>query len=172
MSDEITHNYTSGAALYACRFQRNGNVFLTDGASDEVWGTGGRDANYYDVAMTEEGVSGHYKGDFDASGNIAAGIYPVVIRVGAVPANDDVILGQGSIHWDGTAEIDSALDEVIEGTLTYRQAMRLLLAVWANISSGGGTSTITYRDYEDTKDRISGTVDKDGNRTAIVKDVT
>jgi hypothetical protein len=85
----------------------DGDVFLTSGASDEVWGTGGRDADDYDVAMTEEDGSGHYKGDFDASGNIGAGIYhvSVYLRAGANPADSDVALAQGVIEWDGSNEI-------------------------------------------------------------------
>jgi len=107
MSDEITHNAGPGLNLYAVRWQPNGNVFLTNGASDEVWGTAGRDADDYDVAMTEEDSSGHYKADFDASGNIAAGEYPITIyqRGGAAAADADLPIGQGSLSWDGTAEI-------------------------------------------------------------------
>ena len=107
MADEITHNFVTGQTLYACRFQTDGNVFLTSGASDEVWGTGGRDADDYDVQMTEEDSCGHYKADFDASSNIAAGVYHVVVYLqsGANPVDADVALAQGEIYWDGTNEI-------------------------------------------------------------------
>lgn len=114
MADEITHNAAPGLNLYICRFQPNGNVFLTDGSADEVWGTAGRDANDYDVAMTEStvGVSGHYKADFDTSSNIAANAagkpYKVSAykRVGGVPADSDIpAIAQGEIEWDGSAEI-------------------------------------------------------------------
>ena len=104
MADEIAHDYISGATLYACRFQLNGDVFLSNGASDEVWGTGGRDADDYDIAMPESGSSGHYVGDFDASGNIAAGFYRVTVYVqaGANPADSDVAVARGEGEWDGT----------------------------------------------------------------------
>jgi hypothetical protein len=110
MSDEITHNAASGLNLYACRFQANGDVFVTDGSSDEVWGTGGHTADTYDVALTEEDSSGHYKADFDASGNIAAGHYYVVVylQAGANPSDSDVAIAQGSLDWDGSAEITLA----------------------------------------------------------------
>jgi len=109
MSDEITHNAPTGLTLYACRYQPNGDVFLTDGATDEVWGTAGRDADDYDVAMTEEDGSGHYKGDFDTSTNITgAAAYPVTVyrQLGGSPADSDPALAQGIMNWDGTAELN------------------------------------------------------------------
>jgi hypothetical protein len=107
MANEITHNFLTGQTLYACRFQADGDVFITDGSSDEVWGTGGRDADDYDVAMTEEDSSGHYKADFDASGNIGEGVYYVTVYLqsGASPADSDVAISQGMMNWNGTAEI-------------------------------------------------------------------
>ena len=108
MSNELWHNYTAGNTLYAIRFQRDGDVFITSGASDETWGTGGNDADDYDVTMTETtvGSSGHYVGDFDASGNIAAGTYRVCVYVqaGANPADGDAQVAQGEISWDAGGE--------------------------------------------------------------------
>ena len=108
MANEITHNAITGLTLYACRWQLDGDVFLTSGASDEVWGTGGRDADDYDVAMTEEASSGHYKADFDASANIASGTYKVAIykQAGGSPVDSDPAIAQGEIYWDGTTEIN------------------------------------------------------------------
>jgi len=109
MSNEITHNFKTGQTLYACRFQPDGDVFLTNGASDEVWGTGGRDADFYDVTMTEENGSGHYKGDFDTSANIIVqDVYPVVVflQVGVNPADSDPAIAQGEMSWTGVVEID------------------------------------------------------------------
>ena len=112
MADEITMNYVSGLSLYFCCFQPNGDVFLTGGASDEVWGTGARDAAAYDEAMTEEGNSGHYKGSMTVA---VAGVYGIVIRIGAAPADGDVAIGQGEIYWDGTAEMNiSTLDTLLD----------------------------------------------------------
>jgi hypothetical protein len=65
---------------------------------------------------------------------------------------------------------DSIHDEVVEGTTTLRQAVRLMLAVLTGKASGGATTAITYRDIGDTKDRVVATVDSDGNRTAVTRD--
>lgn len=111
MPNEITHNAAPGLNLYAFRWQPDGNVFLTDGASDEAYGAGGNDADDYDVEMPETtpGVSGHYKGHFDAAGNIAASVqgYPVAVflRAGGVPVDSDKPQAQGEIDWNGTSEI-------------------------------------------------------------------
>ena len=68
--------------------------------------------------------------------------------------------------------IDAIVDEVIEGSLTLRQAVRLFLSALAGKSSGGGTTTINFRDLADTKNRITATVDSNGNRTAVTLDAT
>ena len=121
MSNEITHNAVTGLTLYFCCFQQDGDVFLTGGASDEVWGTGGHTANNYDEAMTEEDASGHYKGSMAAG--VGAGVYQICVyrQLGASPAAGDVALAQGEIYWDGSAEmnistLDTLLDTVIAST--------------------------------------------------------
>jgi len=48
--------------------------------------------------------------------------------------------------------------------------LRIILAAVAGKASGGGTATIKFRDQADTKDRITATVDVDGNRTLVVVD--
>jgi hypothetical protein len=58
----------------------------------------------------------------------------------------------------------------VESNLTVREALRLLSAVLAGEVSGGGTTTITFRSTDDTKDRVVATVDSNGNRTAITYD--
>lgn len=68
--------------------------------------------------------------------------------------------------------IDAIIDEVIEGSTTLRQALRLILSVAVGKSAGGGGSTITFRDLADSKNRISATVDGDGNRTAVTRDAS
>ena len=106
MANEVFHNHITGATLYFCAFQLDGNVFLSGGASDEAWGTDGRDADDYDETMTEDGSGGHYVGTFDTS--IAAGVYRVTVflQAGANPADTDIPIAQGEIYWDGSAEFN------------------------------------------------------------------
>ena len=67
---------------------------------------------------------------------------------------------------------DGVWDEVAEGALTARQLLRLFLAVLGGKSAGGGTATITFRDNADGKDRVTATVDANGNRSAVSLDGT
>lgn len=82
-------------------------------------------------------------------------------------ANDAITAAVIAVSAD--AEIaDAVLDEVVEGTYTLRQYMRLMTAALCSKVSGGGTVTVTFRDTGDTVNRIVATVDANGNRTAVV----
>jgi hypothetical protein len=50
------------------------------------------------------------------------------------------------------AGIDAVLDEVVEGSLTMRQMLRVFMAALAGKASGGGTTAITFRDNAVTLD--------------------
>jgi len=77
----------------------------------------------------------------------------------------------GDIHRQGrVVDADIVGDEVIEGSITLSQAVRLLMSVIMGKSSGGGTNTIKFRDLLDSKDRITATVDSSGNRSDVVLD--
>lgn len=87
-------------------------------------------------------------------------------------AIDSASFASGAITADALASdaIDEIWDEALESTITARQFMRLILASTVNKSAGGGTSTVTFRDVADSKNRISATVDSNGNRTAVTRD--
>jgi hypothetical protein len=70
------------------------------------------------------------------------------------------------------AAVDAILDDPVEGTITLRQAMRVVLAYLAGRATGGGTAAPKFRDQANTKDRISMTVDGVGNRSAVTLDLT
>lgn len=109
--------------------------------------------------------SGTGTGEISLSGGKAllqdASITAAVIATGAVDA--DALAADA---------VDEILDEVVEGSLTMRQILRVMLAALAGESTGGGTSTITFRDAADTKARITATVDGSRNRTAVTVDGT
>jgi len=60
----------------------------------------------------------------------------------------------------------------IETGYTAKQSMRLMLSALAGKLSGAATTTVTIRDVTDSKNRIIATVDSDGNRTDVTKDVS
>lgn len=70
------------------------------------------------------------------------------------------------------AAVDAVWDEVVDGSTTARQSVRLANAALGGKASGLETTAAVYRDLADTKDRITATVDADGNRTAVTRDLT
>lgn len=60
----------------------------------------------------------------------------------------------------------------VENNLSGADVMRILLAAMAGKVSGAATTTINIRDTADTKNRISATVDADGNRSAVTLDAS
>lgn len=86
-------------------------------------------------------------------------------------ANDAITAAK--VAADAGAEIaDAVLDEVVEGAYTLRHLLRLFASALLGEASGGGTTTVTFRDLGDTKVRITMTVTAVGNRTATVLDPT
>jgi hypothetical protein len=73
---------------------------------------------------------------------------------------------------DTTAIATGILDAVngIETGITLREAMRLMTAVLVGRVSGAETATITFRDINNTKNRVVATGDNSGNRTSITID--
>ncbi len=61
---------------------------------------------------------------------------------------------------------------VMEGSRTALGYMRGFGAALLGKASGMATTTATFRDVDDSKDRIVATVDADGNRSAITLDLT
>ena len=64
------------------------------------------------------------------------------------------------------------LASVYEGTVDLQDFYRLAAAALYLKSTGGGTTTLNFRDDADAKNRIVATVDANGNRTAVVRDPT
>lgn len=96
-----------------------------------------------------------------------------VITVDALTANNDktgYALTAGERDSIAAALLDLAAG--VETGRTPRQALRLMLASMCGKLSGAATNTVSIRDTNDTKNRIVGSVDADGNRTAVVLDAT
>ncbi len=67
--------------------------------------------------------------------------------------------------------VDDVLDEVVLGSYTMRQLIRGMSAALVGKLSGGGTTTVTIRSADDTKNVVVATVDADGNRSAVTLDL-
>lgn len=98
----------------------------------------------------------------------AAGVQEV--KVASLAAN---AITAAATATDFGAEIADAIwDEVVDGAATARESVRLANATLGGKASGLGTTTAVFRDLADTKARVSATVDADGNRSAVTRDLT
>jgi hypothetical protein len=111
-----------------------------------------------------------------ASANLDTQLGTIDTVVDAVKAKTDNLPASPAATGDAMAltgaAVDAIHDEAIDGAVTFRQSMRGQNAVLLGIASGLETTTAVYRDLADTKDRVSATVDVDGNRTAVTRDLT
>ena len=62
--------------------------------------------------------------------------------------------------------------EVIESGFTASDILKLIAAATAGKARDAETASVKFRDLNDTKDRITATVDGNGNRTAITYDLS
>jgi hypothetical protein len=80
---------------------------------------------------------------------------------------DDYVNTTDSLQAHQDSHADDVLDEVYEGTTTFRQFLRVAASALFGKLSGAATTTVSIRDEADSKNRIVATVDADGNRSAV-----
>ena len=66
--------------------------------------------------------------------------------------------------------LKDALENVVEGTLTVKDVLRLLLSVNALTLENADTLSPKFKSLDGVKTRVLGTVDGNGNRTSVVLD--
>ncbi len=117
----------------------------------------------------------------DIVGNITGNLSGSVGSVtGLTASNLDATvssrLASGSYTTPPTANAnaDALLDRAagVETGMTFRQAMRLISSVLLGKIANSATTTNTFRDINDSKDRVVSTVDSDGNRSAVTLDAS
>jgi len=88
------------------------------------------------------------------TGNVGGNLVGTVGALSAAAIND--IFGE-EVDNDGTA-------------ITLKGGLKLMLSTLTGKSSGGGTTTVIFRDLADSKSRVTATVTSTGNRTAVTRD--
>lgn len=177
---------TTTAQLGVNAVQISGDGAAADNAESFFDGTGYAGTNNVIPTVTTVGtatavttVNGLAANSITASAIADNAIDAGAIATGAITAAkfaagaiDAAAIATGAIDADALAAdaVDEIWDEVLESTLTGRQFMRIFMAALAGKSTGGGTSTIAFRDIADSKDRISATIDGSRNRTAVTRD--
>jgi len=127
MANEIRTFYRSGSNLYAVIRNTSCQVWYIAGQVFEAWGTGGRDADDYDITLTDKSGS-MFLGNFDS--NIPAGYYYIMTynKSGANPADADYLLSTEYGYWTGSA---------------WRRISEILESILA-AGTGGDTINITH----------------------------
>lgn len=103
-------------------------------------------------------------------GTLTAG--EVATAVWAAIAADNDVTGTMGEKLNDAGSASNPWTEVIESGYTAAEILRLLAAVAAGKAAGGGTDTIVIRGLGDDKDRVTLTVDENGNRSAASLDLT
>lgn len=110
----------------------------------------------------------------------------LAITGGAYDLNTDANGSIRIVDGTGTGEIDTAsglvrlsaagvddiFDEVVQGAYTFRQLQRLQSAAAGGKTSGALGAEFIIRNILDTVDTVTAQVDGDGNRTAVVYDLS
>lgn len=103
------------------------------------------------------------------SGHTTAGTFGQHTGDAAMRGTDGAYTGTPPTTGEITAAI---LAMAVEGSLTFENVQRILLAAAAGKSNSHESGTPKYRNQADSKDRISATTDANGNRTAVTLDGT
>src|SRR3990167_4655498 len=166
----------------------------TPGRTLVVDANGLADANTVKVGPTGSGTA-QTAGDIIGDTNDIQTRLPAALVGGRIAANAEVVgdktgyaLGVGgigatafaagaidaaSLAADAGLEIaDAVADEAYDGVVTLRQSIRLANSANGAKLSGAATTNVLIRDLADTKVRMDATVDADGNRTAVTRDLT
>jgi hypothetical protein len=141
------------------------------------------DKTGYSLAADQSGVTiGTVTTNTDMRGTdnaaTAANLATLDGKVDTVDTNVDSILVDtgttlpASIAALNDITVADIIAGVADGTYDLQEMMRIIFAFAAGKSTGGGTTTHSFRDSADGKNRITATVDANGNRTAVTLDAS
>lgn len=103
---------------------------------------------------------------------LASGSETVVIILKGASNMAPVVLEIQLVAFDPQEATAGVLVGEVENSLTLTAVLRGMFAALTGKASGLDTTTAVYRDNADTKDRITATVDTDGNRSAVTLDLS
>ena len=139
------------------------------------------------IASTCIGGTINISGNNTITDNVVGGFSGTInedarVDVGQINAQCDIALndyGANKTTPPSVIEIGASLNDItvaeiisgiVDGSYDLQEMMRIIFAACAGKSTGGGTATLNFRDSADAKNRISATVDANGNRSAITLD--
>lgn len=152
-------------AVSANMTQISGDSVAADNAESFFDGTGYAGTNNVIPLVTTVTTTGTATNVTTVNGLAAGVITAASIATGAFDAD--------ALATDAVTEITTAIRAAgdIDG-YSFEDCLKLVLSAVAGKLSGGGTTSNVIRAADDSKNRITATVDSDGNRTAITLDAT
>lgn len=163
-ASDLTTELQSGLATASALTAIDGKIDTIDTVVDAIL-----------VDTAEIGVAGAGLTALASAANLATVAGYVDTEVAAIKAKTDLIPASPAATGDipSAATIaDAVHDEVIEGTTTLRQSIRLHNSALGGKVNGLDTFNPVFRDLADSKDVIDATVDSYGNRSAVTRDLT
>ena len=168
--DEPTYN-----ALYQTGptgFDINGRVDVGEWAGNAVtFGTGGPDVNVNAIS-DDTAAATNLEADYDGTGfNKSNSTIGTCTTNTDMRGTDNAALATAVAALNDISVVDILAGGDVDG-FTVEETLKLVLASVAAKLSGAATTTITIRAADDSKDRITATVDANGNRSAVTLDAT
>jgi hypothetical protein len=146
---------TSADAFYATA--KDYSVVLTAGKVDSISVVGTVLANF---SIENRFIEADVTKIAGSAVTASAGIPEVKVQSMAADTVTASALSAGAV--------DEIFNEVVAGSFTFRELCEIMASVLAGKTSGGGTSTITFRSVDDLANRVVASVDINGNRLGVV----
>jgi hypothetical protein len=138
---------------------------------DSEEGMGFPDTHRHNTAVTLSGVT--YARTFEIINGYTVTFENGNYTVQCVGANHNIAdvknVNSVSLIIGNSAGLINGFNAEMEPGFTFAEALRIMAAVIAGKSSGGPGSPV-FRDLADSKNRVIGTADSSGNRTAATYD--
>lgn len=173
VSQADTNIFQAAATIAAGDFQRsiNGGAFANLDNTPTVTPAAGKRIQF--VISAAETTAAGAGGEIYIVGSDQVGDewqdFALALRV--FESNLDALATGASIAALNDLSAADLLGTAVEGAYTFSEVLQLMAAVLLGKASGGGTTTVTFRDTGDTADRVTAVVDGDGNRSAVTLNV-
>ena len=92
------------------------------------------------------------------------------IQVVGVPGSVYTNMVKAAVNALNDVTVADIIAGIADGAYDLQEMIRIIFAACSGKSDGGGSPTLHFRDSGDIKDRITATVDVNGDRTAIALD--
>lgn len=164
---DIVFNSTTAAmaTVLSVTSETNLTSQLLSGGSRATWLNTDTYAIYQNVQCT---VLGGNLVAVDEAGS------PIPAILGSANTDTILALSSSATAIEATSNLTAAQvwENVLEGSMTAEQMMRIFLSALGNKASGLDTLTPEFRDLADSKPRITAVTDANGNRSSVTLDGT